>query len=208
LGEQKSFGKHFRAGLNKIPAENVLLITIDSIFMGKVLDDKLQEYYNFFIDNDLDSLCLYHQDYPNQHQSNNKELNFVTPPAPHIMFSFQIAFWKKAMLYEMALPHENPWTAEWYGTMRAEKMKIKLACLAKDVKLPIKYRPAGCLHKGKWLTDAVEFLGEINYEVDFDKRGYYVEPQQTIKQRIMIKWMLIKHGLMGSYWNLWLVKYK
>jgi len=202
VGKSESFGITFRKGLDKIQSENVFLVMIDYILMGRVNNVKVVEYYDFFKKNNLDSLCLIHQQYPNQFKSNNKELSFVNAPAKHIMFSYQMAFWRKSMLYQMALPHEDPWTSEWYGTLRAEKMHIKLACISDEKYNPIPYHGAGCLHKGKWLNEAIEHLNRLNYNVDFDKRGYYLEPQNTISNRIKIKWKIIKSGLMGSYYDL------
>jgi hypothetical protein len=203
VGKQKSFGITFRKGLDTIPTDNVLLIMIDYIFMGKVNSIKIKEYFDFFINKDLDSLCLTHQGYPNIEQTNNVELVRVHAPAPFIMFSYQIAFWKKAMLYQMALPHENPWSSEWFGTKRAEKMKIKLAAISDDKYNPTPYNLAGCLHKGKWLVDAIEHLNSIDYSFDFKNRGLFQEPKRTIKTRLKLRWMLVKDGLKGSYCDLW-----
>lgn len=133
IGIQKTFGITFRKGLGTLPTENVLLIMIDYIFMGKVNHIKIDEYFNFFINKNLDSLCLTHQNYPNIQQTDYYDLVMVTAPAPYVMFSYQIAFWKKSMLCQMALPHENPWTSEWFGTKRAEKMEIKLAAISKKI---------------------------------------------------------------------------
>lgn len=46
----------------------------------------------------------------------------------------------------------------------------------------------------------------INYNFDFNIRGFFKEPKQTIKYRIKIKWMIIKDGLKGSYFDLWFRK--
>ena len=204
VGNQNSFGVTFRKGLDLVPTDNVMLIMIDYMFMGKVADTKIEEYFNFFLKKDLDSLCLTYQEYPNTKPTEQTELVLVQAPAPYIMFSYQIAFWKKAMLYQMALPHENPWSSEWFGTKRAEKMNIKMAAITDEKYNPIPYNLAGCLHKGKWLGDAIEHLKSIDYAVDFSVRGFYQEPQRTIKNRISIKWMLVKDGLKGSYWDLFL----
>ena len=48
VGRQNSFGQTFRKGLDMIPSENVLLIMIDYIFMGKVNADKIDLYFDFF----------------------------------------------------------------------------------------------------------------------------------------------------------------
>ncbi|MCL7765490.1 hypothetical protein MPF19_18890, partial [Polaribacter sp. Z014] len=102
----------------------------------------------------------------------------------------------------MALPHENPWTSEWYGAKRANKIKLKLACLSKEVPKPIVYDLSGCLEKGKWLSNAIEHLEGINYKFDYKNRGRFSEIPRTLKNRIKTKWVFIKHGLKGSYWNL------
>lgn len=203
LGKQKQFGKTFRKGIDKIESDHLLLITIDSIFMDKVSHSKLEEYYSFFIEYDLDSFCLIHQRYPHMVTTKNAQIFMVQPPAPHLMFSYQIAFWKKKILKEMALPHENPWTSEWYGTMRAEKMKIKLATISEKKFNPIQYHPAGCLHKGQWLPEAIDYLKSIDYKFDFEHRGLYKDPEQTLKHRFKVKWILVKDGIRGSYWDLY-----
>lgn len=202
VGKLGSFGKVFRAGLNTIQSDNVLLMMIDYIFMGDVNHIKIEDYFQFFVKDDLDSLCLEYQGYPNILPTEHSEIVYVLPPAPHIMFSYQIAFWKKKVLFEMALPHENPWMSEWFGSQRAEKMKIKLACPKQEIKWPILYDLRGCLHQGKWLDNAMKFLDSINYKVDFDKRGYYQDGYSTLKYRFKAKYMIWSTGLQGSYWDL------
>lgn len=203
VGKLGSFGKVLRAGLSTIQDENVLFIMIDYIFMGDVNHLKIEEYYHFFVKENLDSLCLEYQGYPNIEPTNHPDLVYVYPPAPHIMFSYQIAFWKKQVLVEMALPHENPWMSEWYGSQRAEKMKIKLACPRQEVQWPILYDLCGCLHQGKWLQNAVDFLKSIDYQVDFSKRGLYEGIYKTLKFRLKLKYMIWSTGLKGSYYDLY-----
>lgn len=202
VGKLGSFGKVFRAGVDLVDTENLLLVMIDYIFMGKVNHRKVEEYYDYFRENKLDSLCFVFQDYPNVTETNHPELLNVIPPAPRIMFSYQIAFWKKAMLREMALPHENPWMSEWYGSQRAEKMRIKLVCPQKGMICPIPYDPRGCLHQGKWLDNAISFLNSIDYPVDVEKRGEYRDGYITLRYRIKAKYMIWSTGLKGSYWDL------
>lgn len=97
VGKLGSFGKTLRAGLDTVESDNVLLIMIDYIFMGKVNNQKIEDYYKYFNENNLDSLCLEYQGYPNVTATKHPELINVIPPAPHIMFSYQIAFWTKTM---------------------------------------------------------------------------------------------------------------
>jgi hypothetical protein len=202
VGKLGSFGKVFRAGLDQVHTDHLLLIMIDYLFMGSVNHQKVEEYFQYFLSHKLDSLCLVHQGYPNVTNANHSDLLNVIPPAPHIMFSYQIAFWKKTMLYEMALPHENPWMSEWFGTQRAEKMKIRVVCPKKEIEWPIQYDLKGCLHQGKWLYNAVQFLKTIGYSVDFDKRGYYIDGYNSLNFRVKLKLKIWSTGLKGSYWDL------
>lgn len=202
VGKLGSFGKTLRAGLSCVPTENVLLLMIDYMFMGPVNAEKLAKYYEFFLSKGLDSLCLIHQGYPNTITSSNSELIYVKPPAPHIMFSYQAAFWRVSMLWEMALPHEDPWMSEWFGSLRAEKMRIKLACLRSCVALPIIYDPKGCLHQGKWLEEAVQYLNGIGYYFQFERRGVYSGGYSTLRYRLRAKFAIIMTGVRGSFWDL------
>ena len=202
VGKLKEFGRTLRAGLDQIPTENILLIMIDYIFMGKVDNDRINACYHYFCEQQLDSCCLVWQSYPNVKEMSDHDYLLVTPPAPYIMFSYQIAFWKKSILKEMALPHENPWMSEWYGTLRAEKMHIRLACLREGI-LPIPYDLTGCIHKGKWLQNAIDFLDENHYVFDFEKRGCYQDLPTTFFQRIRLKMMIYSAGLKGSWIDLW-----
>ncbi len=199
VGRLDTFGNIFRAGLDYVKSDKVLLIMIDFIFMGKVNNLKMEEYYDYFTSSELDSLCLVHQDYREFKPTTSKDIQIVIPPSRD-MFSYQIAFWDKRILREMALPHENRWTSEWYGTKRANKMKISLGCLSETSSCPVLYDLAGCLNQGnKWSDTAIDYLQAIKYHVNFEKRGRFELIPHTIKRRLKVKWMLIKDGLKGSY---------
>jgi hypothetical protein len=128
----------------------------------------------------LDSLCLVTNPYATIKKLNYKDLYLVIPPSKD-MFSYQIAFWKKSVLYEMALPHETPWLSEWYGTSRANMMKLKLVFSATEK--PIPYIAEGALHKGKWVVPIILFLQNIGCHIDYNKRGFYEEKVITFQDR-------------------------
>lgn len=171
VGNLKTFGAEYRAGLDKIDSPYVMVMMIDYFFMGKVDNEKLESYYEYFLKEKLDTLCLVHQKYREYKLTENDDLLEVVPPSKD-MFSYQISYWKKETLYEMALPLEDPWLSEWYGTKRANIMRIKMACV-KNGRNPISYLGSGALIKGKWEEESVEFLKAKNISVDFDKRGYH-----------------------------------
>ena len=72
--------------------------------------------------------------------------------------------------------------------------------------MPIIYDARGCLHRGKWLDNAVDFLQKEHYYIDFSKRGYYDNDYQ--KSHWAVSWMIKRDGLKGSYWDLLLRKLK
>lgn len=207
LGHLGSFGKEMRACLDQIDSENVMLMLIDFIFMGKVNDNKVREYFEFFKRHDLDTINFQYFNSMNQLETDNPDLVFVFPPAPmqSVYFNYQVAFWKKNTLYEMVLPHENPWTSEWYGSKRAEKMNIKQVLVKDTVGSPIIYDASGCLSKSKWHPVAVEYLKKEKIDIDFNKRGYVNwGSKQTLKKRLLAKKMFVMAGLRGSYWDLFM----
>jgi hypothetical protein len=203
LGYLGSFGKEMRACLDLIPSDSVMLMLIDFIFMDKVDDQKIREYFEYFKNKDFDTLNFQYYLSENQVETGHPDLIEVRPPAPHLFFNYQIAFWKKTVLYEMVLPYENPWTSEWFGAKRAEKMNIKQVLVKSNIS-PINYHQSGCLAKAKWHPVAVEFLKKNQINVDFSKRGFTdMDSKNTIKKRWQIKKMIVKDGLKGSYLDLW-----
>lgn len=198
VGKRKAFGSSLRAGLDKVSSKNILLIMIDYMMMGSVSGKLLETYYRYFCSYNLDALYLVHQKLPMTECEEGTHISKLLP-SEHT-FSYQVSFWKKEMLKEMALPHENPWTSEWYGNKRALRAGLDIRCVNDKTKEVFIYNHAGCLHRGKWLPDAVAFLKDINYNVDFDKRGYYKEEYRSFKVRSLLKMTFILHGLKGSYW--------
>jgi serine/threonine protein kinase len=181
VGKSKHFGQTFRAGLDKIAAPNVLLIMIDYFLMGSINHNMITDYYEYFQENNYDSICLVRNDYGNSERVGFKDLNRVLAPSKN-MFSYQIAFWRKDVLYKMALPHESPWLSEWYGTLRANVMKIKLAHISGPPVVP--YLLEGALHKGKWVPEILEFLSTYSYKIDYDQRGYFKGDDTNISARL------------------------
>ncbi len=201
VGDGMPFGKTFNLGLDQVESSNILLIMIDYLFMERVDTSKLSDAFSFFINNDLDSLCLICQDYDTCIPYENNIFKKIIPPSKDL-FSFQIAFWKKSVLRTLVLNHETPWSAEWFGSKRASNKSIKLACLSKDIQPAIVYDAAGCLHKGKWLHNAIDYLKGLAIDFPFDKRGVYdYDDEISFRNKFKLKMMLWRSGFRGSFWN-------
>ena len=207
VGKLKGFGTTLLAGLNKVSEENILFFLIDFIFMGRVDDNKVQEYYEHFCDQKLHTFVLCRQPFQNIRPSKRSDCQVAVPPCPRRMFSYQVAFWKKQVLTDIILPHEDPWMSEFYGSARAEKMMIReesLKATPPKPDMPIPYDPRGCLHQGKWLDNAIDFLKKEKIDVDFSKRGLYDDNKgyKSFRYRIKIKYIIWSTGLKGSWLDL------
>ena len=207
VGMLNGFGATLLAGLNKVAEEIILFFMIDYIFMGHVNDSKVNEYYKHFCEEKLDTFVLFPQPFQNVGPSNRSDCQVAIPPCSRRMFGYQTAFWKKQVLMDLILPHENPWMSEWYGSSRAEKMRIREESLKSEFlksELPIPYDARGCLHQGKWLDNAVEFLKKECFDVDFSKRGLYDDAKgyKSFSSKLKIKYSIWSAGLKGSWWDL------
>ena len=199
VGYLNGFGRTLRAGLDQVETDYVLFFLIDFIFMGRVNHVKLEACFEYFDKNNLDALCLIYQNQPMESCFDSTEIS-KSLPSFHF-FNYQVSFWKKSMLKEMALPHENPWTSEWYGNKRAIAAGLDIRAINDKTNDVFIYNKAGCIHRGKWLPDAVGFLKREGYHIDFRKRGYYQNEYQTFKVKLKLKLLFILHGLKGSYWR-------
>lgn len=206
VGKLKGFGATYRAGLDTIRTDNVLIFMIDYIFMSKVDHQKMVDYYNYFVDNKIDNLCLYKAPFTSFKKTLRDDLLIPLHPYPvSTLFGYQVGFWKKSILYQMMLPHEDPWMSEWYGSKRAEILKINGAYLADNKYCPIRYDVRGCIHRGFWLNNAVDFLNSTyNKKIDFVKRGYYIDKPvyDSFSFKLKLKFDILKTGLRGSYFDL------
>ena len=198
VGCLNGFGSTLRAGLDKVKTDHILFFLIDFILMGEVKSEKLDEYYNYYLKNNLDSLCLVYKNLPMAVCNDYPEISRYLPSNHY--FNYQVAFWKKEILKEMALPHENPWSSEWYGNKRALEAKLDIRTINDANNDVFIYNRAGCLQKGKWLPDAVEFLSANGYDINFERRGYYESQKHSLIRRIRMKWTFVLHGIKGSYW--------
>ncbi len=203
VGSLNGYGKTLRAGLKCVESPYVLLMMIDYLVMGKVNNTKLQSYFNFFRENNYDCLTLAPTGYAHTKLTSHPDLITALPPHNFVLFNLQAAFWKKEVLENFLVNHEDPWMTEFYGCFRAEKMKLRIGGLKKR-EMPILYDQRGCLHNARWLPEAVDYLNEQGYSVDYERRGYYSERRGVSASlgNLHHKYNILKTGLRGSFYNL------
>ena len=184
LGPQKSFGKTFLNGIDMIKGDNFLLFMID-YFIEKRVDTKtLQEIYDKFNSDQIDAFVLMSWPYGFKAIPSHPKYSYLVPEdCWRIMFSFQIAFWKKSSLSRLIATWEDPWLAEWFGSKRAAMYDMKFYVLSSCDDMPIKYDAAGVLHGGgKWLDSAIKKINLKGVPLDLRKsrRDYFSEPTNQV----------------------------
>lgn len=181
------FSDRIIKGLKQVEETNILLMMDDLFLMGKVDVDAVNEYYQYFIEADLDSLVF--RKFPSFIKTvpvKCRNAEIVIPPSVD-MYSAQLAFWKKDVFMSFLNPVDGPWEMEWFGAMRANLSHLKLACTDENV---IPSIPGGGLHIGKWDPVMIEFLQKEKYDkIDFSKRGIYTDLNKfSFKKRLRFQW--------------------
>lgn len=177
----RNFSDREIEGLNRVKEEYILLMMDDLFLMGNVDHNSVNEYFQFFKESNLDSLVFRElKSFEVTVPLNFKSAKIVIPPSID-MCSSQLAFWKKESFLKILHPADGPWEMEWFGSMRANLMHLKLACTSENV---IPSLPEGGLHVGKWVSEMIEFLKEEKYEIDLNLRGIYKPQKTTLKKRI------------------------
>jgi hypothetical protein len=181
-GTQQSFGKTFRAGLEQVETDNILLIMIDYFIMKDVSSRFLSDAYQTFVQERLDSLCLVEMTTVKD-TTPLRDNAFLASGPGQDRFSFQAAVWKKNSIRKYILEHENPWMSECFGSLRYEYTRDRIAFVSKSAE-PFTYLHTGALHEGKWLKDTVPQLEELGVSLDWERRGFYEWKRPSLAQRI------------------------
>lgn len=169
-------------GLKRVNEDFILLMMDDLFLMGSVDNKGIEEYFNFFLKMNLDSLVLRKlESYEVTVPLNFRNAEIVIPPSID-MLSSQLAFWKKESFIRCLNVDDGPWEMEWFGSMRANISHLKLACTSENL---IPSLPGGALRIGKWDPAYIAFLKSENYHIDFDKRGIYSSiPDKNLVNRL------------------------
>lgn len=168
LGRQRYFGDTFLRGIDKIREERFLLIMIDYFFEGRVNVPKLQEIYEIFLEDDIDTFTLMTQPYGFAPIHNHPQYSrIVNEEGWRIMFSFQTAFWKKSSFERLVRRWDDPWHAEHFGSKRAALEGMTFYILSSREDMPIRYDESGVLHGGgRWLMPAISRIDLTNIPLD------------------------------------------
>jgi hypothetical protein len=102
--------------------------------------------------------------------------------------SLQACLISKSRFMRYIRRHENPWQFEYYGNMRARRIKDEFYTINRTM-YPLAtnpifpYDPTGVVSK-KWKQDVVEELfARHNIDVDYAKRGWYVRGENPAPPR-------------------------
>ena len=185
VGKQKRFGETFLKGIDRVNGDSFLLFMIDYFIEGRVDVRRLQEIYDIFLSDDADTFTLALQPLAkNSPLARNEHFaELSNRESWRVMFSFQIAFWKKDSLEKLVAPWEDPWRAEHFGSRRAALSNMKFYLLREYEDKPIKYDESGVLHGGgRWLMSALSRidLSGIPLNLNSSSRPVYNEAENSM----------------------------
>lgn len=202
VGKMKCFGETFLSGVAKIPCNHFLLLMIDYFFEGRVNVRVLQDIYSDFLYGQPDSIQLMPHPYKYVCPVGKTGLcSRILPPGglKCAWFSFQAAFWDRASIIKYIRSWESPWTAEYFGTKRAEILNANIwTCSAR----PIPYDAAGVLYGGgKWNRKALQKIDFTGVPcLNCSQREEFVQSQSFIKvQRVK---RLLSGCVYKSLWDI------
>lgn len=189
LGKQRKFGESFLKGISCVEGDAFLLLMIDYFIEAKVDVAKLQEVYDIFIHEGVDTFTLTTQPYGFKPLQSISSYSRLDPrEAWRIMFSFQAAFWEKVSLQRIIYCHEDPWRAEYFGSRRASLEGMDFLVLACREDKPIKYDESGVLHGGgKWLMSALTRINFDSIPLNLERSPRLVYKESSISARDFIR---------------------
>jgi len=162
--------------LENIEDEIVLYMQEDYFIKSFVQNDKITDFANTMINNDIDCIHLTDQNSSGPFSITKfDDLWLIDKNAPY-RISCQAALWKKSVLLQYIRTYENPWQFEKYGTKRSKKLVHKFYTVNRDkykinINEIIPYVFTGII-RGYWFEEVVELFLINNIQVDFTKRGF------------------------------------
>lgn len=178
VGKQRHFGETLRAGLDCVKeSDTILFFMIDYLLEGKVDVAKLNRLYRRFHEDVVDALLLFpFKPKTFEPIKGLPDCVHAIKPFCSICFSFQAAFWNKAVLRSLVADWEDPWNAEFYSFLR---MSVRHPCpkvwISQLKPSPIPYDACGVLHGGgRWLEPALKKIDLTGIPLDFGNRSLYV----------------------------------
>lgn len=185
--------------LKSIKEEYVILLLDDFFILDKVSNKKIAQSANVLKENS-DIACLNFCNMDKDEGENiKKEFGLFKQRSITRAYwlNFLPSMWNKSALIKLLSPYENPWQAEWFGTLRAKLYKWKhytlSDCEAPIIKYDIRITVGYGLCQGKWTYPTKELFEKEGIDVDMSVRGFCdpglishaVEyPKMTLRHRL------------------------
>lgn len=180
-------------GLSQVRTPYVLYMQEDYFLTEPVRTDVIQRAMDL-LDRSADLSCVYlNRHGPQFIRCESLDSEFVTigRPASYLL-STQAAVWRVPHLSELAAPWENGWMFEKFGSLRAARggayASVEPAVMRQSPVIDYVY--TGIL-KGQWNRECIEVFRRHGIDVDFDRRGFYVD-RGRLKSRLEVLRKLVE----------------
>jgi len=178
--------------LEAIDTEIVLYMQEDYFLKNRVEANWVDYFYKLMLSNDeIPCIQLTSAGIPAIEKSNFNNL-CISDPKFFSYVSCQASLWRKDIMMSLIREHETAWNFEWWGSKRAryngyQFLTIDPQWLSDSDIVIMPYILTGVIG-GKWYKPVVVLFKDHNIEIDFSKRGFYMEDiKPSFKKKIQIK---------------------
>ncbi len=118
-------------------------------------------------------------------------------PKARYRVSTQAGLWRKDALQSILLPWENGWMFEIFGSIRAARGADLYLTVRRDTaRPPIYYQHTGIV-KGRWSRFVEPLFEREGIEVDFSRRGFWMDSTPAIYRRAGLLAKIASHPLLA-----------
>ena len=175
-GLNKPWSKRVFDSINEASNETILLLVEDYFLRSNINESKFLEYLELFESNsDVDHIRLVN--YGNKFEVKKSSINDLDTIDSNTKnrFMFLPGLWRKEIIKKYLTQFEGPYIAEKTADYRAKIYSHGFYCASMDYisKHGHFYHTSssGAVYKGKWKPWVIDFLKDLNIQIDLEKRG-------------------------------------
>lgn len=178
-GKRTAWGKRLIETLKRMDCKYVIFL-LDDFFITEKVDqkqiDKCIEYLEE--DDNIAYFSFVPVDDVNDIPSDKYPGFELRSPHGNWRLNTQAAVWRRDKLIEYVRPHESAWDWEIFGSERSQRYTEEFYVQQKECKRVFQYdnKWGGAIHRGKWTPSGVELCRKYNININFEERGYEIEP--------------------------------
>lgn len=173
----KQWSKRLIKSLKEVKTTNILFFLEDYWLESKVDNQRFEEIYKIFTENnDISNIC-FDPVLPGTNIKDNFLNGFeLRPKESRYKVNYQVALWKKEDLISFLRKHETPWESEYYASIRSFSSNKRFYSICDNTERIFNYHDGGVIRRGRWIKEPAQRIANLQgLNIDYSKRGFYDE---------------------------------